>query len=52
MQGAFLHIGSNSGFSVLLKDTSTHGQEEPNRQPRDEWTPLSISWATAAPRDV
>lgn len=29
IQGAGLHFRSNSGFNVLLKDTSTHGQEEP-----------------------
>lgn len=29
MQGAGLTIGSNMGFSVLLKDTLTHGQEKP-----------------------
>ena len=29
MQGAGLPIGSNLGFSVLLKDTLTCGQEEP-----------------------
>ena len=28
MQGANLHIRSGWGFSVVLQDTSTHGQEE------------------------
>ncbi len=28
-QGASLHIGTNLGFSVLLKDTSTHGYSYP-----------------------
>ena len=27
MQGANLHIGGGWGFSVVLKDTLTHGQE-------------------------
>ena len=40
MEGAGLHIWSNLGFRVLLKDTSAHGLEESgianltiNRQP-------------------
>ncbi len=33
MQGAGLSIASNLGFSVLPKDTSTHGQKEPEIEP-------------------
>ncbi len=43
MQGAGLTIGSNLGFSV----TSTHGQDRwgSSRQPCDQWTTRSTSWA-------
>lgn len=33
MQSANLHVGSSWGFSVVLKDTSTLGQEEPGSNP-------------------
>ncbi len=48
MQGADLTTRSNSGFSILLKDTSTCGQEEPGlKPPCDKWTIRSTCWATA-----
>ena len=37
MQGTGLTIMSNLGFSVLLKDISTHGQEEPGIKPPTLW---------------
>ncbi len=49
MQGAGLPIGRNLGFSILLKDTATQGQEEPGVEPpmlrlMDDL----LSWATAS----
>ena len=45
MQGAGLTIRSNFGFSVLLKDTYIHGQEELGIKPPTLWLvfdPLTI----------